>query len=129
MANRQQITQSEHDSVIRTACENLDRVNYRIYSNPNQEKNTSINGHYPDIIITTINDDSVKFLIEVETADSINNSESKQWKIYSHLDGTFYLLVPHACLRQTVLLCRQNNITARFGTYRLQNGIYTVTYD
>ena len=89
MANRQQITQSEHDSVIRTACENLDRVNYRIYSNPNQEKNTSINGYYPDIIITTINDDSVKFLIEVETADSINNSESKQWKIYSHLDGTF----------------------------------------
>jgi hypothetical protein len=129
MANRIPNIQNEHDNVIQAAFNNLDKVNHKVYINPNQQKNTSINGSYPDLIITPINDNSVKFIIEVETADSINNGEVQQWKTYSHLGGIFYLLVPYASKNLAELLCHQNSIKARFGTYRIQNGTYTITYE
>jgi hypothetical protein len=129
MANRIPNIQNEHDNVIQAAFNNLDKVNHKVYINPNQQKNTSINGSYPDLIITPINDNSVKFIIEVETADSINNGEVQQWKTYSQLGGIFYLLVPYASKNLAELLCHQNSIKARFGTYRIQNGTYTITYE
>lgn len=122
-------TQNEHDKVIQAAFNNLDKVNHRVYTNPNQQKNTSINGHYPDIIITAANDNIAKFVIEVETSESVNNIEVQQWKTYSHLGGTFYLLVPYASKALAELLCLQNGIKARFGTYRFQNGSYIISYE
>ena len=129
MAIRQYLAQNEHDSVIQAAYNNLDKINHRVYTNPNQQKNTNINGYYPDLIITPINDNTVKFTIEVETADSVNNAEVHQWRTYSQLGGTFYLLVPYASKNLAELLCRQNKIKARFGTYRIQNGRYIITYE
>jgi hypothetical protein len=129
MANRNYISQNEHDNVIQAAYNNLDKINHKIYTNPNQQKNTSINGNYPDIIITPANDNTVKFTIEVETPDSVNNTEVNQWRTYSQLGGIFYLLVPYASKNTAELLCRQNNIKARFGTYRIQNGRYIINYE
>ena len=122
-------TQNEHDSVLQAAYNNLDKINHRVYINPNQQKNTNIDGQYPDIIITPANDNTVKFVIEVETSDSVNTSEVQQWKTYSQLGGTFYLLVPIASKALAELLCRQNGIKARFGTYRVQNGLYIINYE
>jgi hypothetical protein len=122
-------TQNEHDSVIQAAYNNLDKINHRVYTNPNQQKNTSINGQYPDIIITPAGDNTVKFVIEVETSDSVNTNEVQQWKTYSQLGGTFYLLVPFASKALAELLCRQNGVKARFGTYRVQNGRYIINYE
>lgn len=129
MANRNYISQNEHDNVIQTAYNNLDKINHKVYINPNQQKNTSINGNYPDIIITPLNDNTVKFIIEVETAESINNAEVHQWKTYSQLSGTFYLLVPFSSKNLAEMLCRQNGIKVRFGTYRIQNGRYIINYE
>jgi hypothetical protein len=122
-------TQNEHDSVIQAAYNNLDKINHKVYINPNQQKNTNIDGQYPDIIITPANDNTVKFVIEVETSDSVNTNEVQQWKIYSQLGGTFYLLVPFESKALAELLCRQNGIKARFGTYRVQNGLYIINYE
>ncbi|MCF8257565.1 MAG: hypothetical protein K9J06_08435 [Flavobacteriales bacterium] len=122
-------TQNEHDSVIQAAYNNLDKVNHRVYINPNQQKNTSINGFYPDIIITPASDNTVKFVIEVETSESVNNIEAQQWRTYADLGGTFYLLVPFASKTLAELICRQNGIKARFGTYRFQNGRYIISYE
>ncbi len=129
MATRQFLAQHEHDSVIQSAFNNLDKTNFKVYINPNQQQNASIKGYYPDIIITPINDTTVKFVIEVETADSINTTEVQQWRNYSQLGGTFYLLVPSAYKNHAELVCRQNNIKARFGTYRVQNGLYVINYE
>jgi len=129
MAIRNYITQNEHDAVIKAAYDNLDKVNHNVYINPNQQKNTSVNGHYPDIIITAVNDNTVKFTIEVETADSVNSAEVHQWRTYSQLGGTFYLLVPFASKSVAEILCRQNSIKARLGTYRFQNGSYIINYE
>jgi len=129
MAIRNYISQNEHDSVIQAAYNNLDKLNHRVYTNPNQQRNTGINEHYPDLIITSVNDNIVKFTIEVETSNSVNNAEVNQWRTYSQLGGTFYLLVPYASKPLAELLCRQNGIKARFGTYRIQNGRYIINYE
>lgn len=129
MDNRSWNSQGEHDRVIQAAYNNLDKVNHTVYINPNQQKNTSINNSYPDIIITPKNDNTVKFVIEVETVDSINNAEANQWKTYSQLGGTFYLLVPQQSRDVAELICRQNSIKARFGTYRYSNGNYVIAYE
>ena len=129
MAIRNYISQNEHDNVIQAAYNNLDKLNHRVYTNPNQQKNTSVKGHYPDLIITPVNDNTVKFTIEVETGDSVNNAEVNQWRTYSKLGGTFYLLVPFASKTMAELLCRQNGIKVRFGTYRIQNGRYIINYE
>jgi hypothetical protein len=123
------LTQNEHDHVIQAAYNNLDKINHRVYTNPSQQKNTRINGQYPDIIITPFGDNTVKFVIEVETSESVNNNEVNQWKSYSKLGGTFYLLVPYSSKALAELLCRQNGVKARFGTYRFQNERYIINYE
>lgn len=114
--------QSEHDKVIQKAYDGLDKVNHDVYTNPGQSHNTGVDGLYPDIIITNKGDKYVKFCIEVETADSINQNEVSQWRDYStRIGGTFYLLVPVEYKNKAELLCRQNGIKARFGTYQKDN--------
>ncbi len=117
MANRYPNEQAEHDRVIDFAQSHLDKVNHDVYTNPGSYKNTSVNGLNPDIIITAKGDSAVKFIIEVETADSINQNEVQQWIDYINLGGSFYLLVPQDFKLKVELLCRQNNLKARFGTY------------
>ncbi len=129
MAVRNYQNQNEHDNVIRNAYDNLDKINHSVYINPNQQKNTNINGNYPDIIITLKGNNNVKFIIEVETADSVNSSEVQQWRTYSQLGGIFYLLVPASSKSLAELLCRQNGVKARFGTYTIQNGRYIINYE
>ena len=117
MANRTLNEQSEHDNVINYAYSRLNKQTHDVYINPGSHKNTSVNGLYPDIIITAKGDKVVKFIIEVETANSINQNEVTQWRNYIKLGGIFYLLVPKDYRHKAELLCRQNNLKARFGTY------------
>ncbi len=117
MANRYPNEQSEHDKVIEYAYSHLNKTTHDVYINPGSYKNTSVNGLYPDIIITAKGDKVVKFIIEVETVNSINQNEVNQWRSYIKLGGTFYLLVPKDSKHKAELLCRQNNLKARFGTY------------
>lgn len=131
MANRFPLNQSEHDNVIQAAYNGLDKTNHDIYINPGQIKNTSVAGYYPDIIITNKGETTVKFIIEVETADSINKNEVNQWQNYStKISGTFYLLVPYEYRNIAETLCRQNGIKARFGTYQKDsfNNIINIKY-
>lgn len=121
--------QSLHDNVIQAAYNNLDKLNHDIYTNPGQQKNTHINNNYPDIIITDKNSRAPKFIIEVETPDSINFNETAQWRTYSTLGGLFYLLVPLNLKNQAELLCRQQSIRARFGTYRIENNRIVISYE
>lgn len=118
MATRNPLSQNQHDRVIQTAYSNLDKKKHDVYVNLGQQKLTSVSGQYPDIIITEKNDNNVKWIIEVETEDSITQSEAAgQWLEYSKLGGTFYLLVPKSGRNLAEKICIQNSIKARFGTY------------
>ncbi len=119
MASRVQANQNIHDQVIQIASDNLRRTgSYTVYINPNGQHNTRIGELYPDIILTPPNSTNVQFIIEVETSDSVNASEAtNQWKAYSTLGGTFYLLVPQASRALAESICRQFGIQAKFATY------------
>lgn len=129
MAERHLDYQTIHDSVIQTAYNNLDKVKHDVYINPGNIKNTQVSGLYPDIIITKKDEKNVKFIIEVETQDSINQNEVQQWTEYSNIGGQFYLLVPKNMKDTAELLCRQNNIKARIGTYYKDNSQIIIKYD
>ncbi len=120
MGNRLPINQNLHDKVINFAARKLDDKNYDIYTNPNIEKNAGIGSFYPDIILTEKGKSTVKFIIEVETIDSLNIIEAtNQWKKYStEIKCSFYLLVPYNFKNLAISLCKQIGISARFGTYK-----------
>jgi len=121
---------NERDDIISAACEGLDKEQHDIYPNYSYAKNTSVRGLFPDIIITQKDDKRVKFIIKVETADNISENEVEQWEEYSDLGGTFYLLVPSNLQLKAELLCLQNGIKARFGTYKENSdGEYVISYD
>ena len=66
-----------HDKVIAEAVKILNQEKFDIYTNPSQEKNAGINDNYPDIILTEKGTNTVKFIIEVETTDSITENEAE----------------------------------------------------
>ena len=102
-----------------------------IRTNANQISHDKIGEFYPDVIITPINSNTVQFIIEVETIESVNAFEAtSQWKPYSTLGGTFYLLVPTAARVLTESICRQYGIQAKFGTYWLdESGRLNIDYE
>lgn len=119
MSNRLLHSQNLHDRVIQTAVNQLDKIEHDVYSNPGQFKNIGIGDNYPDIIITKKGDRTVKFIIEVETNESVNISEAtNQWKKYAtEIKSSFYILVPFVKKNLAISLCKQIGISARFGTY------------
>lgn len=119
MTNRNFYNQVLHDKVINSASRFINSTNYDIYINPSSQKNAGIGIHYPDIILTDKGKTTVKFIIEVETSDSINLYEAtNQWKRYANeIQSSFYILVPTNLKMKTDQLCKQVGISARFGTY------------
>ena len=123
MAYRNSQSQSFHDQVIQIAADNLRRTgNFIVYTNPDGQHNTKIGELYPDIILTPQNSNTVQFIIEVETADSVNASEAiNQWKSYSTLGVTFYLLIPSSSRALAESICRQYGIQVKFATFWIDN--------
>jgi hypothetical protein len=129
MTTRHKDYQAVHDTIIQEAFNSLDKVSHDVYINPGTQNLTSVNSLYPDIIITAKGDINVKFIIEVETQDSVNLNEIDQWKQYSQLGGIFYLLVPRDMKTTAEILCRQNEIKARIGIYYYENSKIIIKYE
>ena len=120
MAVRNWSSQNLHDNVIQAAYNSLDKIGHDVYTNPNQQRITNVSGYYPDIIMTARNDKYVKWVIEVETYDTITQNEAiNQWRTFATLGGQFYLLVPIGSLHLARNICIQNYIKARFGYYEV----------
>jgi hypothetical protein len=114
MAHRLDQTQIEHDDAIRLIAQTeFDLYGRGIYTNPGPEHNYEVSGVYPDIVLTTkraIFSERVILVAEVETFDSVNESEVSQWKTYSQLGCNFVLYVPIASKTEVVQLCRKFGI-------------------
>ena len=113
-----------HDRVVRAIRSSLNQKDYDVYINPGQEKNAGIGGHYPDVIMTEKGKTTVKFIMEVEVADSVTQEEAeRQWKKYaSEINATFYLVVPQNLFSKAKELCQNNNLSVRFATFEEKNG-------
>ena len=119
MAQRESNMAGLHDRVVREIKNVLDQKNYDVILNPGQEKNAGIVGNYPDVIMAIKGTRQVRFILEIETADSVTKEEAEgQWKKYANeIRATFYIVVPEGALAKAKQLCQQIGINARFATY------------
>lgn len=64
---------------------------------------------------------NVKFILEVETTDSVTKEEAEgQWKRYANeIRATFYIVVPESSVHKARELCQQAGVNARFATFIL----------
>lgn len=92
MLYRTATEQTTHDSIIEGLAEIYIRNDFRVWTNPNQQKNKDFSGVYPDVIVKLQDDDSY-WIFEVETDASINDNEAEQWKDYGQR-FKFLLTVP-----------------------------------
>ena len=120
-----------HDTVITQIIPRLNTEKYDVYTNPGQEKNAGIGENYPDVILTVKGEKTVRFIMEVETEDSVTLVEAvNQWKKYvTEINATFYLVVPASVLSRAKMLCQQNGINARFTTYNIENNNINFQFD
>ncbi len=119
MANRTREWQVYHDKVVEIASSKL-RNNFTVYTNSGNQQLTRIGNSnlFPDIILTSRTDRNVQYIIEVETPESVASTEVIQWKQFSTLGGTFYLLVRKEGREKAENLCRTCGITSvKFASY------------
>jgi hypothetical protein len=110
--------QFEHDLVIQAAADQFAAsAKYTIHTNPGNEKTAGVGGQYPDIVVTEKGSGKVKFILEVETAGSLDVSEVKQWREFAKLGPPLYLLVPYRVLPVAERLCGVGAVKCHYGYY------------
>lgn len=119
MSRRTQVGWSIHDRVIQTVA--VAQTAHDTYTNPGQDHNCSVQigwvTVYPDLILCRPSTMIVTHLFEVETVDSVTDTESVQWEQYPRGPGLFWLLVPHTALAAAQETCRRKRIAANFGRW------------
>jgi hypothetical protein len=84
MSNRNYTKQSNHDGAVRSAGQIYREHGKHAWMNPNGEKNKRWSGRYIDVIAAENQQATSAWVIEIETADSVNDTEARsQWKEYS----------------------------------------------
>jgi hypothetical protein len=115
--------QLEHDRVIRLLQAKF-RRRFDVGINPGSEQNSAVGSGaaaiYPDVVLQAPDRGrKVLTVIEVETAESVNNLEAlAQWAPFSRLKYAFHLYVPTAAVDVARRLCADGNIpVAEIHTY------------
>ena len=107
--------QLEHDRVIRLLQSRF-RRRFEIGINPGQEQNAPVGSGasvtYPDLVLMSMDRGRrVQSIIEVETAESVNNLEAlAQWARMARLRAPLHLYVPASSVEVTRRLCTGNQI-------------------
>ena len=102
---------------------------YNVLVNLGTEKKWHIGGIFPDVIVTLKENNSIVFVIEVETGEGLAAS-IQQWKNYVNLPGTFYIIVPENRLNEAKSLSVVSGVKAKFGFYRyFNNEVTQVIYE
>ena len=96
MVTRITAKQSAHDAAVGAVKNIYERKAKHVWINPGSEKNKAWNGHYIDIIVANNSDATKAWVIEIETEDSVTDSEARgQWKSYDAAYQTrWFLAVP-----------------------------------
>jgi hypothetical protein len=115
--------QLEHDRVIRLLQAKF-RRRFDVGINPGSEQNSAVGSGaaavYPDVVLQSPERGrKVLTVIEVETAESVNNLEAlAQWVPLGRLKYAFHLYVPTAVVDVARRLCSDSNIpVAEIHTY------------
>jgi hypothetical protein len=121
MSYRKYPSQTVHDRVIADVAAVQTDLTPR--TNPGSQRNWSVVAAqetiYPDLLLCEPGTGNVAHLIEVETQDSVTETESAQWAVYARGPGRFWLLVPSSSLALAQEICRRKGISANFGHWWL----------
>lgn len=118
MAARPEEQQIEHDLVIEATVEQFgNSAKYVLYSNPGTEQNVAVGHQYPDVVVTEKGSSKVRFIIEVETTDTVGDQELNHWRALAGLGPPLYLLSPYAALADAERLCAGAGIKCHNGYY------------
>ncbi len=107
--------QLEHDRVIRLLQARC-RRRYQVAINQGAEQNEAVGtgpaAVYPDLIFTSNErGHRLEGVVEVETAESVNNLEAMaEWVRFGRLRTRFYLYVPTGSVEAARRLCAEHNI-------------------
>jgi len=117
MVKRAKEKQEIHDIVVSKVKSWLETNNKgcEVITNPSQEKNQHvIRGEdkvYPDVVYRPKSGELITRLYEVETEESVNEDEAKQWKLYNSGKSSFYLVIPKNKLVNAKKLVSDANFT------------------
>jgi hypothetical protein len=118
MGQRQPDEQIEHDLVIQAAIDQFAAsAKYTVLGNPGNERNAGVGHQYPDIVVTEKGTNRVKFILEVETSNSLDSSEVTQWRTYAGLGPPLYIIAPHLALPAVERMCASAAIKCHYGYY------------
>ncbi len=100
MAIRRGQSQIEHDQVILASAATYDSFRRRgFYVSVNLTGKQCHNvggGNFPDLVVWRTGGDYGRTAIieEVETSETVNELEAKEWERYTHFGASFFLIVP-----------------------------------
>lgn len=109
---RSQLFQKQHDRHIELIAKwGWEDQGYPVGTNPGQNKFHPVGGVYPDIVVYHTTKYNIATIAEVETKESVTNSEAlSQWKKYGNLAHPFYLFVPQESVQVASRLIRKHKI-------------------
>ena len=118
MAARTEEEQTEHDLVIEAAVEQFaNSAKFRLQANPGTEMNVAVGHQYPDIVVTQKGSSKVRFVIEVETTDTVGDQELNHWRTLAGLGPPLYMITPYAATPDAERLCLTAGIKCHHGYY------------
>ena len=106
--------QLEHDRVIRLLQARW-RRKYTVAANVGAERTASIaTGDatlYPDLLLSGLTSRKPEVVVEVETAESVNNLEAMaEWVRFARLRAAFHLYVPTGSVEAAKRLCAEHDV-------------------
>ena len=110
-AKRSRTQQRIHDLVIAELAQHYSRRGYVVHANPNQQKNHAVAGMYPDVVVMAKSAARPLLVVEVETEDSVRESEAaRQWIEYEKRYGAWVLAVPTHARRAAKALIEAHDL-------------------
>ena len=99
-----------HNSVIQSLKNKLETDGKYVVINPGTEENQG--GHikrdgkyfYPDVIVRPIKGSKISEIYEIETEDTVDETEAEQWKIFNEGSSDFYLVLPENSVNKTMAI-------------------------
>lgn len=117
---KRRLTQKEHDIVVAASAgtyNELIKQGHKVSTNPNGQQNQKVGGdHYPDVIVWKPNQENPNtgtaiVIEEIETEETVNESEAKQWREYAELGiSIFRLIVPLSKVQSALQIVQTKKI-------------------
>ena len=128
MATRTSSWQSEHDDVVHAAGQIYRAKGKHVWVNPGSQRNMAWNERYIDVIAADSQKPDRAWVTEVETADSVSDTEAKsQWNDYAQVYKKWHLAVPVKSENEAKELLKKHGISkcAVITWWRYPNGTYS----